>query len=266
MPYKTAVGTTYDSGDFAPILDKALALAALRRASRSAAASRSKKRGKLRGIGISCYPRASRAASRPKARRCCFPAASKLVLGIGVQTTGQGHATIYPRLVAAQARHPGARRSRTATATPTCDLQGNPSVGSRSTMTVGGALYRAADLMLEKAKRGRRRAAAKPPKPMSTYATAISVSSAPTGVSRCSRLRRAPKRDGLTESLDTKATVDTPPTFPNGCHIAEVEIDPETGAIEIVAYAAVDDGGDVLDDTIVEGQLTAASRRGSARR
>jgi carbon-monoxide dehydrogenase large subunit len=64
------------------------------------------------------------------------------------------------------------------------------------------------------------------------------------------------------DSLDTKATVDTPQTFPNGCHIAEVEVDPETGEVEIVSYAAVDDAGVVLDHTIVEAQLVGGLAQG----
>src|SRR5205814_8321724 len=63
-------------------------------------------------------------------------------------------------------------------------------------------------------------------------------------------------------TLDTKATVDTPQTFPNGCHVAEVEIDPDTGATEIVSYAAVDNAGIVLDHTIVEGQLVGGLAQG----
>src|SRR5262249_12968707 len=63
-------------------------------------------------------------------------------------------------------------------------------------------------------------------------------------------------------SLDTKATVDTPQTFPNGCHIAEIEIDPATGEVAIVNYSAVDDAGVVLDHTIVEGQLVGALAQG----
>src|SRR5258708_3811241 len=66
----------------------------------------------------------------------------------------------------------------------------------------------------------------------------------------------------IAESLDTKATVDTPQTFPNGCHIAEVEIDPDTGTVEIVAYAAVDDAGVVLDHTLVVGQLVGGLAQG----
>jgi len=64
------------------------------------------------------------------------------------------------------------------------------------------------------------------------------------------------------DTLDTKATVDTPQTFPNGCHIAEVEIDPETGATQIVAYAAVDDAGVVLDHTLAAGQLVGGLAQG----
>ena len=91
-------------------------------------------------------------------------------------------------------------------------------------------------------------------------AAGISSSSAPTGASRCSRSRRTRRQTG--DTLDTKATVDTPQTFPNGCHVAEVEIDPDTGVVEIVAYAAVDDAGVVLDHTLVAGQLVGGLAQG----
>src|SRR2546423_15023788 len=64
------------------------------------------------------------------------------------------------------------------------------------------------------------------------------------------------------DTLDPKRTVDTPQTFPNGCHIAEVEIDPDTGVTEIVAYAAVDDGGVVLDHPLAAGQLVGGLAQG----
>ena len=69
-------------------------------------------------------------------------------------------------------------------------------------------------------------------------------------------------RGEIPESLDTKVTTETPLTFPNGCHIAEVEIDPETGHVEIAAYTAVDDCGNVLDRMIVEGQTQGALASG----
>jgi carbon-monoxide dehydrogenase large subunit len=69
-------------------------------------------------------------------------------------------------------------------------------------------------------------------------------------------------RGEIPESLDTRAKTDTPMTYPNGCHIAEVEIDPQTGEVTVVSYAAVDDCGNVLDHMIVEGQLHGALAMG----
>lgn len=254
IPYKTAVGTTFDSGDFAPILDKALSLAdydAFRSRRREAA-----RRGRLRGIGVSCF--LEHAGGMPTESAALTFEDGKLVLGIGVQNTGQGHPTIYPRLIAAKLGIPSALIAHRHGDT-NLDLKGNPSVGSRSTMTVGSALYRAADLMLEKAK---------------PIASSL-LEAADTDVTwqdghfvvvgtdrRISLFEVAARTKAAGNTLDTRATVDTPQTFPNGCHIAEVEIDPDTGATEIVAYAAVDDAGVVLDHTLVSGQLVGALAQG----
>ena len=70
------------------------------------------------------------------------------------------------------------------------------------------------------------------------------------------------KRNEIAEDLDTKAVTETPQTFPNGVHIAEVEIDPDTGHMAVVGYAAVDDCGNALDHTIVTGQLHGAIASG----
>ena len=255
IPYKTAVGTTYDSGDFAPILDKALALshyAGFKKRRRE-----SFRRGKLRGIGVSCF--LEHAGGVPtESASLLFPGGDKLVLGIGVQNTGQGHATIYPRLIAARLGIPAAQIAHRHGDT-NLDLKGNPSVGSRSTMTVGSALYRAADLMLEKAKpvaSGLLEAA-------ESDVTYENGNFLVVGTDRRVALFEVAARAKATgEGLDTKATVDTPQTFPNGCHVAEVEIDPDTGVVEIVAYAAVDDAGVVLDHTLVAGQLVGGLAQG----
>jgi len=254
IPYKTAVGTTYDSGDFAPILDKALALshyAEFKKRRRE-----SFRRGKLRGIGISCF--LEHAGGVPTESASLLFEDGRLVLGIGVQNTGQGHATIYPRLIAAKLGIPAAQIAHRHGDT-NLDLKGNPSVGSRSTMTVGSALYRAADLMLEKAKpvaSGLLEAA-------ESDVTYENGNFLVVGTDRRVALFEVAARAKATgEGLDTKATVDTPQTFPNGCHVAEVEIDPDTGVVEIVAYAAVDDAGVVLDHTLVAGQLVGGLAQG----
>jgi carbon-monoxide dehydrogenase large subunit len=260
MPYKTAVGTTYDSGDFAPILEKALALAHYTDFKQRR--RESFKRKKLRGIGISCF--LEHAGALPTESASLLFEGDKLVLGIGVQSTGQGHATIYPRLVAAKFGIPATQVVHRHGDSDLA-LKGNPSVGSRSTMTVGSALYRAVDMVLEKAK------------PIATDLLeaaeadviydhgAFAVAGTDRKISLfdiAARAKDMAASGAIAESLDTKATVDTPQTFPNGCHIAEVEIDPETGAVEIVGYTAVDDAGVVLDHTLVVGQLVGGLAQG----
>ena len=69
------------------------------------------------------------------------------------------------------------------------------------------------------------------------------------------RAKEMKKRGEITEDLDTKVVTDTPLTFPNGCHIAEVEVDPQTGLSTLASYSALDDSGNILDHTIVAGQV-----------
>jgi carbon-monoxide dehydrogenase large subunit len=76
------------------------------------------------------------------------------------------------------------------------------------------------------------------------------------------RAKEMKKRSEIAEDLDTKTNAETPLTFPNGCHIAEVEIDPTTGALALVAYSAVDDCGKALNPMIVEGQTHGAIAQG----
>ena len=255
IPYKTAVGTTYDSGDFAPILEKALALshyAEFKKRRRE-----SYRRGKLRGIGVSCFLEHAGALPTESAS-LLFPGGDKLVLGINVQNTGQGHATVYPRLVGAKLGIPAGQIVHRHGDT-NMELKGNPSVGSRSTMTAGSALYRATDLMLEKAKPVAAGMLEAAEADIAYREGQFEVVGTDRRVSLFAVAERA-KAAG--DTLDTKATVDTPQTFPNGCHVAEVEIDPDTGVTKIVGYSAVDDAGVVLDHTLAAGQLVGALAQG----
>ncbi len=254
IPYKTAVGTTYDSGDFAPILDKALALAHY--AAFKTRRHDSLRRGRLRGIGISCF--LEHAGALPTESASLLFEDGRLVLGIGVQNTGQGHATIYPRLIAAKLGIPVTQIVHRH-GDSNLDLKGNPSVGSRSTMAVGSALYRAVELMLEKAKpvaSGLLEAAESDIVYDHGHFSVVGTDRRVALFEVAAHLRQ--KGD----TLDTKATAETPQTFPNGCHVAEVEIDPQTGVVAIVAYAAVDDAGVVLDHTLVVGQLVGGLAQG----
>jgi carbon-monoxide dehydrogenase large subunit len=261
MPYKTAVGTTYDSGEFAPIFDKALALADYDGI--KARRGEAKKRGKYRGLGLSCM--LEHAGGAPlEGALLTFPGNGTLVVNLNVQSTGQGHASIFPRIVAERlgiAREKVTHRHGDSA----LEIAGYASVGSRSAMTVGAALVKCITLIIEK---GRRIAAMV----LEAAEGDIAYDSGQFGVVGTDRrislfdlaaeAAELKKRGVIEEDLDTKTTTETPLSFPNGVHVAEVEIDPETGHLDIVAYTAVDDCGNALDAMIVEGQLHGALAQG----
>jgi carbon-monoxide dehydrogenase large subunit len=261
IPYKTAVGTTYDSGDFPVIVDKALKLADVdgfktRR-------KEARKRGKLRGLGISCVlEHAGGAPLEGAALR--FPGGESLILALNVQSTGQGHATVFPRVVAdrlgipfetIQHRHGDSAN----------EIAGFASVASRSAVTAGGAIVKTVDTMLAKGK--------------TIAASALEASEGDiaykdgrfevVGTDRrislfdlAARAKEMKQRREIAEDLDTKVTAEHPQTFPNGCHVAEVEIDPDTGGMTLASYTAVDDSGNILNHMIVEGQFHGALAQG----
>jgi carbon-monoxide dehydrogenase large subunit len=261
MPYKTAIGTTYDSGDFAPILDKALALAdydgfkARRR--------EAKQRGKYRGIGISCM--LEHAGGSPiEGAWLTFPGDGTLTVNLNVQSTGQGHASVFPRLVAERLGLPRDcvthRHGDSA-----LEIAGYASVGSRSAMTAGASIVKCIGLILEKGKRIAAMALEASEGDIAYERGHFGVVGTDRRISLFELAGRAAelkKRGTIEEDLDTKTTTETPLSFPNGVHVAEVEIDPETGQMDIVAYTAVDDCGNTLDAMIVEGQLHGSLAQG----
>jgi len=261
MPYKTAVGTTYDSGDFAPILDKALSLAGFD--SFKARRREAKARGKYRGIGISCMLEHS-GGSPIEGAWLTFPGDGTLQINLNVQSTGQGHASVFPRLVADrlgvapdQVTH---RHGDSA-----LEVAGYASVGSRSAMTAGASIVKCLALIIEKGKRVAATLLEAAEGDIAYEAGHFGV----VGTDRriglfelAARAAELKKRGVIEEDLDTKTTTETPLAFPNGVHVAEVEIDPETGHMDVVAYTAVDDCGNVLDDVIVEGQLHGGLAQG----
>ncbi|MGC2076756.1 MAG: molybdopterin cofactor-binding domain-containing protein, partial [Xanthobacteraceae bacterium] len=261
MPYKTAVGTTIDSGDFAAILDKALELADY--ANFKTRRRQTQKRGKYRGIGLCCMLEHS-GGSPTESAALAFPGDGTLQFRLNVQNTGQGHATVFSRLI-------GAELGITPEKIPhghgdsSNELPGYASVGSRSGMTVSHSLVKAVEQMLAK---GKPIAAAMLEAGEADIAFkngAFEVVGTDRRISLFDVAAHAAarkKRGEIAEDLDTKAVTETPQTFPNGVHIAEVEIDPATGAMAVVGYAAVDDCGRALDTMIVEGQLHGAIASG----
>ncbi len=255
MPFKTAVGNTYDSGDFKAILDRALELSGYKDFPKRR--RESARRGKLRGIGVSCF--LEHAGSAPNEQAALlFPGGEQIVLGLNVQNTGQSHATVFPRLVSERIGIP-AEQIIHRNGDTNLGLSGFASVGSRCGMVVSHTLLKTIEAMVTKGKK--------------VAATMLEASESDIAYRNGKfEVIGTDRRVGLFEvadqarkngdTLDTKGETQTPQTYPNGCHVAEVEIDPESGELEIVSYTAVDDCGNILDKTVVEGQVVGALAQG----
>ena len=261
MPYKTAVGTTFDSGEFPEIFDKALTLADIDNFAQRR--SESEASGKLRGIGLSCFLEHSGGVPNEGAY-LTFPGKDTVVVNLNVGNTGQGHATVYPRLVAEKlgidAAHVKHRQGDS-----DLEIKGSSSVASRSTIAAGTAVVRTIEAMLEKGKTLAAHVLEADEKDIAYANGAFTVIGTDRQIGLFDLAAKAVEmkdKGEAEETLDTKLDVDTPQTFPNGCHIAEVEIEPETGEIAVVAYSAVDDCGVMLDHTLVHGQVQGAIAQG----
>ena len=261
IPYTTAFGNIYDSGDFPAIFEQALVAVGYDgfRERKKAA----KKLGKLRGIGIGCYLEIS-GAFPEEAARISFAGGKSVQVSVGAGASGQGHKTVFGGVAA---RRLGiAPEFVTLTSGDSArDVPGFGAVASRSAMMTGGAVARTADAILEKGKRVAAMLLQAGENEIDFNDGKFSVKNSGREVSLFDVAERATelKRQGvILESLDTQAGIKVPPSFPNGCHIAEVEIDPSTGAVEIVSYVAVDDCGNVLDHTIVEAQIHGGVAQG----
>jgi carbon-monoxide dehydrogenase large subunit len=252
FPYRTPTGSTYENADFPGLLDKALELADWKGFARRRA--RSQKAGRLRGIGISTVIENTGAGLFPKDQITieCGRDGTVTVYSVA-QSSGQGHETTFAMIVAEELGLPIERvRLRESVAK---GLIGNHTGGSRSLVGAGSVCKLAARKLVEQGR--------------SAAAELLEVEPSQVEYSRGAfRVRGSRRRIGLGElaqngafSVTTEASVGS--TFPNGCHIAEVEIDPETGATRIVSYVAVDDAGNVVNHTVVEGQLHGAVVQGA---
>ena len=261
IPYTTAFGNTYDSGDFPAVFERALSAADYSGfAARKKAAKRN---GKLRGIGIGCYLEIA-GAFPEEAARITFPDNKKVVVSIGAGGSGQGHPTVFPK-VAARLLGIDPAAVTLSSGDSARDVPGFGAVASRSAMMTGGAIARCAELVLEKGKRVAAMLLQAQEADVDYKDGKFSVKGSAREVSLFDVAERATElaRTGvIPESLDTQASIKVPSSFPNGCHIAEVEIDPDTGALEIVSYVAIGDSGNVLDDVIVEGQVHGGVAQG----
>lgn len=264
LPYKTASAVTYDSGDFAALTRQAFELAdganfpQRRRDSHA--------RGKLRGLGIGNFLEVTAPPSKELAD-IRFNADGTVTLLTGTQDFGMGHATTFAQVLSDRLGVPFEKISLLQGDSDRL-VAGGGSGGSKSIMHTGTAIVEAAAKIVARGKE--------------LAAHVLEASSADivferghfviVGTDRAISIMDLAKRlqDGLNlapqlpQSLDLTHVSDGPgaSTFPNGCHIAEVEIDPETGLASLVKYVCVNDFGTVINPMIVAGQLHGGVAQG----
>ncbi|MDH3314606.1 MAG: xanthine dehydrogenase family protein molybdopterin-binding subunit [Gammaproteobacteria bacterium] len=249
MPYKTANAGTYDSGDFEGVMDDAL-----RRADWRGFPARkriAKRNGKIRGIGVATYLEAGGGGAAPKDQVAVeFDRKGAMTLFAVTQSSGQGHETVFPQIVAGELGIETAHiRYEPLPRAP--DLVGSGTGGSRGALGTGSAFSVLGRKLIELA-RPHAAAALRVPESGLRYSNGKFHSGRHSlgFVELARKLARVQPHPLNTIAEGTFGT-----TYPNGCHIAEVEIDPDTGTAAIVRYTAVDDLGTVISPILVEGQV-----------
>jgi carbon-monoxide dehydrogenase large subunit len=255
MPYKSPNGHTYDSGEFTALLDKALVLADWDGFAARKAESRA--RGLLRGRGIGDYLELTGAAGREMGG-IRFEENGDVTITTGTLDYGQGHASPFAQVLAARLGVPF-RRIRLIQGDSDALIAGGGTGGSKSMITSGTAIVEASDLVIEAGKQIAAHVleAAAADIEFRVGRFVIAGTDRSVGIMELAEKIHAGLTlpAGLPQSLDVAHISNGPPSaFPNGCHIAEVEVDPETGVVEVVRYSFVNDFGVVINPLLVDGQ------------
>jgi carbon-monoxide dehydrogenase large subunit len=247
-PYKTPTGSIYDSGDFPALLKKAVEFSEW--SSFEKRRSDSRKTGKLRGIGCAMFVEPSGQGPVPKEEAMIkFGESGNAELYTLSGSTGQGHETVYPEIVGELLGLAPETITLRASEADGPALAGGGTVGSRSTMQHGGALAATAYEVIKKATDLAAKDLEVSPADLEFSSGVFRVKGTDVNLSMKKIIERH------SSALDTKGFMTPQGAFPSGAHIAEVEIDPETGVVEVLRYTAVDDAGRVINHTLLEGQL-----------
>ena len=263
MPYRTSLGVTYDCGEFEKGMDQALALADV--AGFPARREESRRRGKLRGLGIVNAIERAAAPGLEYAEIRFNPSGTAMIL-MGSKNQGQGHETIFKQ-IAHEKLGLDPREVRYIDGDTDRVAFGIGSMGSRSTVIGGTALSMAADKLIAK---GRKIAARllEAAEPDIVFADGrFTVKGTDRAVVLKEVARAAFQLDKLPSGMEPgfyETGTFSPPadTYPNGCHVCEVEIDAETGEVALVRYAVVDDVGTVINPLTLKGQIHGGIAQG----
>jgi carbon-monoxide dehydrogenase large subunit len=269
MPYNTtagwtvgaAVGWTYDSGDFSRLTDRAIEISDWR--GYAARSEQTKKTGRLRGRSLIYYLEDSGVFNERMELR--FDPSGMLTIVAGTHSHGQGHATTYAQLVSEWLGVPFENIRLVQGDTDAVSF-GRGTYASRSAMLGGSALKGAADAIVEKAKDMAAHLLEASAKDIEFQAGKFTVVGTDRSIPITDVAKAFYRPVGPTTrfgaGLDASGSSNAPPTFPNGCHVCELEVDPDTGEVTIDRYAVVDDVGRVINPMICHGQIEGALAQG----
>jgi len=262
LPCKNWKGISFDSGDYPRILDEAVKRADV--AGFEARRKASQARGKLRGLGLGYYVEVTfSTGDEPAAVK--FTDNGGVELYVGTQSNGQGHETAFAQLVAERLGVPF--ESVTVKQGDTDWVNGGGTGGSRSLNMAGGALMLASDEVIRKGKAATSHVLQAGSQDVIFEivggAGRFNVGQRSIGIGELAVALKREKIAGFDGGLDSDATyTGKAATFPNGCHICEAEVDPETGKVEIVSYYVLDDFGRVVNPMLVRGQVHGGVAQG----
>jgi carbon-monoxide dehydrogenase large subunit len=257
IPRKTASGMEYDSGDFPGVLKHALEVADVKGFGKRKRESR--KRGKIRGIGFGSFLEVTAPPSKEMGG-LRFEADGTVTIITGTLDYGQGHAAPFAQVLTEKLGVPY-ERIRLLQGDSDELLVGGGTGGSKSIMHSGTAIVEAAAKVIEQGKQIASHVLEASPSDIEFARGRFTIAGTDRSISimeLAEKLRAGLKLpEGIPNTLDTRHVSDGPSaaTFPNGCHVAEVEVDPATGVIEVVKYSCVNDFGTEINPLIVEGQL-----------
>ena len=254
MPYKNPMGQLYDSGSFEQILDQGLVLADWHGFAARRAASQAQ--GKLRGRGIATFLEWTGGNAMEERVTVNVTADGFVELGSATQAMGQGIATSYAQLAVDVFGVP-IDRIRVLQG-DTDRANGFGSAGSRSLFTGGSAVDVASRRTIDEAKALAGEALEAPAADIEYREGRFNVAGTDLGIGLFELAARQPQARIHVDSTSSAGG----PTWPNGCHICEVELDPATGEVAVVAYASVNDIGRVVSPTIVQGQVEGGAVQG----
>lgn len=246
IPYKNRADMVVDSGDFGAVFEKALQAADVKNF--PARKLESKKRGRLRGLGVGSYMEVT-APPNKEMGGIEFGGDKRITFITGTLDYGQGHAAPFAQVLSSKLGVPF-DSIRLLQSDSDKLVFGAGTGGSRSAMMGGGAAAQAADLVIKKGKE----LAAEELEAAAADIEFVNGNFVVAGTDRkVGLLDLAVKKPGALNV--THVTDVIPSAFPNGCHVCEVEVDPETGQVEVVRYSSVNDFGTVLNPLMVEGQV-----------